>query len=120
MSDRLSLRFRDAQLGAISSLLIAFGVMLFPLATALGEIEASLRHVVSIVLFLFPPAILGAVYSLFFEKSKFYGGLSILLTTIALLVKPLAWHWLHPYLPIGCVFIIFCAIVWVLNSRSNS
>ena len=119
MSDWLSLRFRNARLGAISSLLIVLGVMLFPVATAFGGIDASLRRVLFIVLFLFPPAILSAVYSLFFEKSKLYGGLSILLTTIALLVQPLAWYWLYPYLPIGCVFIIFCAVVWVLKSRSN-
>ena len=99
---------------------IVLGVMLFPVATAFGGIDASLRRVLFIVLFLFPPAILSAVYSVFFEKSKFYGGLSILLITIALLVQPLAWHWLYPYLPIGCVFIIFCAVVWALRRCPNS
>ena len=33
MSDWLSLRFRDARLGAIGLLVIVFGVMLFPLAS---------------------------------------------------------------------------------------
>ncbi len=120
MSDWLSLRFRDARLGAISLLLIVFGVMLMPLAASFDGVETALRRVLSIVFFLFPLAILSAVYSLFFEKSKLYGGLSVLLATIVLLVQPLAWHWLTLYLPIGCAFTIFCAVVRVLKRHPNS
>ena len=74
----------------------------------------------SILLLLFPPAILSAVYSLFFEKSKLYGGLNVLLIGILVLLQPPAWHWLSFYLPIVCVFTIFCAVVWALKCRANS
>lgn len=123
MSDWLSLRFRDAPLGTIGLLLIVLGVMLFPLAGSFGGTAPSLRRVLSVlsILFLlFPPAILSAVYSLFFEKSKFCGGLNVLLVSIVVLLQPLAWHWLSVYLPIVCVFTIFCAVVWVLKRRPNS
>ena len=123
MRNWLSMRFRDAPLGAIGLLLIVLGVMLFPLAASFaGTAPSSLRKVLSVlsVLFLlFPPAILSAVYSLFFEKSKFYGVLNVLLVSIVVLLQPLAWHWLGLYLPIACVFTIFCAVVWVLKSRSK-
>ncbi len=120
MTDWLSLRCRNAPLGTIGLLLTVLGVILFPLVGSLGGAEPSVRRVFSILFFLFPPAILSAVYSLFFEKSKMSGGLSVLLATIVLLVQPLVWHWLSLYLPIACVFTIFCAVVWVLKSRSNS
>jgi hypothetical protein len=120
MSDWLSLRFRNAPLGAISSLLIMLGLILFPLATSFGGAESSIRKAFSILLFLFPPAILSAVYSLFFEKSKLYGSLSVLLAAIVLLVQPLAWHVPDLYLPIGCAFTIFCAVVRALKRRPSS
>lgn len=124
MSDWLTLRFRDAPLGAIGLLLIVLGVMLFPLAASFGgTVPSSLGRVLSVlsVLFLlFPPAILSAVYSLFFEKSKFYGGLNVLLVCIVVSLQPLAWHWLGLYLPIVCVFTIFCAVVRALKRRPNS
>lgn len=118
MSNCLSLRLRDARLGAIGLLLIVLGVMQFPLAASLGGATPSLRRVLSIVsilLLLFPPAILSSVYSLFFEKSKFYGGLSVLLISIVVLLQPTAWHWLSFYLPIVCVFTVFCAVAWALQ-----
>ncbi len=123
MRNWLSMRFRDAPLGAISSLLIVLGVILFPLAGSFGGTAPSLRRVLSVfsVLFLlFPPAILSAVYSLFFEKSKFYGGLNVLLVSIVVFLQPLAWHWLSLYLPIVCAFTIFCAVVRALRRRPNS
>lgn len=119
MSNRLSLRFRDAPVGTISLALIVFAVMLFPLAAPLGATEPSVGRVFSILFFFFPPATTGALYSLFFENSKLYGCLSILLATIVLLVQPLVWPWLRLYLPIGCVFTVFCALVWVLKRRLN-
>ena len=123
MSDWLSLRFRNAPLGAIGLLLIVLGVMLFPLAVSFGgTVLSSLRRVLpvlSILFLLFPPAILSAVYSLFFEKSKFYGGLNVLLVCIVVWLQPLAWHWLSLYLPIVCVFTIFCALIWALKRRPS-
>ena len=119
----LSLRFRDAPLGMIGLFLIALGVMFFPLAGSFGGTVPSLRRVpsvLSILFLLFPPAILSSVYSLFFEKSKFYGGLNVLLVSIIVLLQPLAWHSLKLYLPIACVFTIFCAVVWALKRRPNS
>ena len=97
MSNWLSLRFRDARLGAIGLLLIVLGVMLFRLAASFGGTGPSLRRALStlsILLLLFPPATLSAVYSLFFEKSKFYGALNVLLISIVVLLQPMAWHWL--------------------------
>jgi hypothetical protein len=123
MRNWLSLRFRDAPLGTIGLLLTVLGVMLFPLAASFGGIAPSLRRVLSVlsVLFLlFPPAILSAVYSLFFEKSKFCACLNMLLVSLVVLLQPLAWHWLSLYLPIVCVFTIFCAVVWALKRRPNS
>lgn len=120
MTNWLSLRFRDAPLGTIGLLLIVLSVILFPLVASIGGAEPSVRRVFSIVFFLFPPAILSALYSLFFEKSKMSGGLTVLLATIVLLVQPLLWDWLRLYVPIAGVFTIFCAVVWVLKSRSNS
>src|SRR5258708_19430669 len=119
MSNWLSLRFRDGAVGTISLPRIVFAVMLFPLAASLGATEPSMRRVFSILFFFFPPAILGALYSLFFEKSKLYGCLSILLASIVLLVQPLVWSWLRLYLPIGCAFTVFCALVWALKRRLN-
>lgn len=120
MREWLSLRFRDAPLGAITLLLIVVGVILLPLATSLGGVEPSIRRAFSILMFVFPPAILSAVYSLFFEKSKLSATLNVLLATIVLLVQPLVWHWLNLYLPVGCAFAIFCAVVWTLRRRVNS
>ena len=122
MSDWLSLRFRDARLGAIGLLVIVFGVMLFPLASSFGEMTPPFRRVLSlffIIVLLFPPAILSAVYSLFFEKSKFYGGLNVLLVSIIVLLQPLAWRWLRFYLPIACIFTILCAVIWGLGRAST-
>jgi|ERR1022692_4476565 ABC-type spermidine/putrescine transport system permease subunit II len=122
MSNRLSLRFRDARLGAIGLLLIVLGVMLFRLAASFGGATPPLRKLLSmlsILLLLFPPAILSAVYSLFFEKSKLYGGLNVLLISIVVLLQPLARHWLSFYLPIVCVFTIFCAVVWALKCHAG-
>ncbi len=124
MSDWLSLRFRDAPLGAIGLLLIVLGVMLFPLVASFGGTAPwSLRRVLSVlsILFLmFPLAILSAVYSLFFEKSKFYGGLNVLLVCIVVLLQPLAWHWMSLYLPMVCLFTMFCGVVSLLKRRPNA
>jgi hypothetical protein len=73
----------------------------------------------SILILLFPPATLSAVYSLFFEKSKFYGALTAFLISIVVWLQPLAWRWLSLYLPIVCVFTIFCGVVWALKRRAN-
>jgi hypothetical protein len=120
MRNWLSLRFRDAPLGTISLLLIVVGVILLPLAASRDGVEPSIRKVFSILLFLFPPAILSAVYSLFFEKSKLYAILNVLLATLVFVVQPVAWHWLNLYSPIGCAFAIFCAVVWILKCHPNS
>jgi hypothetical protein len=43
-----------------------------------------------------------------------------LLVSSVVLLQPLAWHWLSLYLPIVCVFTIFCDVVWILKRRTNS
>jgi len=70
-------------------------------------------------MFVFPPAILGAVYSLFFEASKLYGALALLLAGIVLLVQPLTWDWFGIYLPFACAFTALCAVVRVLERRQK-
>jgi hypothetical protein len=116
-SDRLSLRPRDALIGTAALVAMVSGVLVIPIAASFGGIGAPLGRVLSIVFLLFPPAILAAVYSLFFEKSKVYGSLGLLLAGIVLLAQAFTWHWLDLYLPFACAFTLFCAVVWVLEHR---
>jgi disulfide bond formation protein DsbB len=116
-NDRLCLRPRDALIGTAALVAMVSGVLVIPVAASFGGIGTPLGRVLSIVFLLFPPAILAAVYSLFFEKSKVYGSLGLLLAGIVLLAQPSTWHWLGLYLPFACAFTVFCAVVWVLEHR---
>jgi hypothetical protein len=110
----LSFRLRDAPLGAIALFAIACGVFLVPMAESFGG-KTTLAG--KALVLLFAPAILGGVYSLFFEKSKMYGSLDLVVAAIVLLVQPFTWQWFNAYLPFAFVFTIFCALVRKLERR---
>jgi hypothetical protein len=71
----------------------------------------------SIVVLFFAPALLGAIYSLVFEKSKVYSVIDLALAGIALRMLPFAWYWMGLYLPFACAFAAFCAVVRLLENR---
>ncbi|HXM63388.1 MAG TPA: hypothetical protein VN950_21180 [Terriglobales bacterium] len=113
-----SLRLRDAPLGAIALFAIACGVFLVPVVGSFGGRTTATRALVILVL-LFAPAILGGVYSLFFEKSKVYGSLDLVVAAVVLLVQPFTWQWFNAYLPFAFVFTVFCALVRKLERRQK-
>jgi len=113
MRDRFSLRLKDAYIGAISVLLIVLAILLAP-------IGASFRTMPTVTIFLlFSPAALIAVYSLFFERSKLYGTLALLMIAIAVATQPLAWFWAKLYTPEAVAFVAFCVLVSVLKRFRN-
>ena len=98
-SDRRSLRLRDAPVGSAALGSIVSAVLMIPVGSSFAGKGTPLSRVLSIVILLFAPGILGAIYSLFFEKSKVYGSLDLLLAGIVLLVQPFTWVWLSMYFP---------------------
>ena len=118
-SGRRSLRPRDAPVGAAALGSIAFGVLMIPVASSFAGRGTPLTRVLSIVILLFAPAILGAIYSLFFEKSKVYAALDLLLAGIVLVVQPFAWVWFRMYVPFAVAFAVFCAIVRLMPQRGS-
>jgi hypothetical protein len=116
-SDQLSVRLRDAPIGAAALILIVSGVLLIPVIGLFHRKLTPLSRALTIIILLFAPAILGAIYSLFFEKSKVYGSVDLLLASIAILVQPLTRPWLDMYLPFVCAFTVFCAVVRMLEHR---
>ncbi|MGA7381254.1 MAG: hypothetical protein WBX03_10410 [Terriglobales bacterium] len=114
LRDRFSWKPRNAPLGALVFVAILSSVTMIPAAVSFAAIGTSPNRVLAMVFLLFPPAILAAVYSLFFEKSKLYGSLDLLLAGIVLLVQPFTWGWLNLSLPFACAFTVFCAVVWSL------
>jgi hypothetical protein len=115
----LSLRLRDAPLGAIALFAIACGVFFVPLIGTFGGKTMLAGKALAIFVLLFAPAILGGVYSLFFEKSKVYGSLDLVVAAIVLLVQPFTWQWFNAYLPFAFVFTVFCALVRKLERRQK-
>jgi hypothetical protein len=115
----ISLRLRDAPLGAIALFAIACGVFLVPMIGSFGGRTTVAGRALAILVLLFAPAILGGVYSLFFEKSKVYGSLDLVVAAIVLLVQPFTWHWFNTYLPFAFVFTVFCALVRRLERRQK-
>ena len=71
MGNLFSLRLRDAWTGAIGVFIVVLGVIMGPVAASLGLIPTT------IVFLFFSPAMVIAVYSLCFERSKFYGILAV-------------------------------------------
>jgi hypothetical protein len=116
-TDRPSLRLRDALIGAVALVSILSAILVIPVAASFGWKGTPVSRALAIAMFVFPPAMLGAVYSLFFEASKLYGALALLLAGIALVLQPLTWDWLEICLPFACAFTALCAVVRVLERR---
>ena len=76
-------------------------------------------RMLSTLVLVFAPALLAALYSLFFEKSKVYGSVDLLLACIVLLKLPVTWYWLEIYWPAVCGFTLFCGAVRVLEQRKK-
>jgi hypothetical protein len=118
-SDRRSLRLRDAPVGVAALGSIVFGVLMIPVSSSFAGRGTPLTRALSIVILLFAPAILGAIYSLFFEKSKVYGALDLFLAAIVLVVQPFTWVWLSMYFPFALAFTVFCAIVRLMPPKGK-
>ena len=116
---RHHLRPRDAPLGAAGLIAIVGGALMIPLAESFAGSGAGAARALSVIILLFGPAILAAVYSLFFENAKIYGILDLALSGITLLLHSVSWYWLEMYLPFAGAFTIFCAVVRVLGTRDK-
>ena len=112
--DRFSLRLQAAPAGVITLVAMVSGLLLIPIGAHFGK-GSVLSRVLSIVVFVFAPAILGALYSLFFEESKLYGCVDLLLAGVVLLKQPFTWFWVEIYVPFACAFTILCVIVRLLK-----
>ncbi len=115
--DRLSLRLRDARFGAAGLASIFSAALIVAVVTSFSEKHLAGGRALSIVFLMFAPAILGGVYSIFFEKSKLYGSIDLLLAGIVLLAQPFTWYWFDEYLPFVFVFVVFCAGVRLIAVR---
>ena len=114
---RLSLRLRDAPIGVAALVSIVSGVLTIRAAELFGVQRIPVSRALSIAVLLFAPALLGAIYSLVFEKSKVYSSIDLALAGIVLRILPFTWYWLGMYLPYACGFTAFCAIVRILEHR---
>jgi hypothetical protein len=117
--DRLSLRPRDALAGAIAMIAIASGVLIIAGMSHSGDERTVVSRMLSTVVLLFAPSILAALYSIFFERSKIYGIVDLLLSGLVILKLPFTWYWLRLYLPVACAFAVLCAAVWALEQRGR-
>ncbi len=117
LRDWISSRPRDAIAGTIALLAIVAAVLLLALQEYFGDERTVLARMLSIVAFVIAPALLAALYSVFFERSKVYGGVDLLLAVILFLKQPFTWYWVETYWPIVCAFTLFCAAVRVLEQR---
>ena len=114
-NNRLSMRLRDAPIGAVALGSIVSSVLMLAVFECGQRTPAS--RALLIVILLFAPAMLGAIYSLVFEKSKLYGSFDLALAGIVLRMLPFTWYWLGMYLPFACAFTAFCAVVRLLEHR---
>jgi hypothetical protein len=112
---RLSLRLRDAPMGVAALASIVSGVLTIRVAELFGAQWIRVSRALAIVVLFFAPAVLGAIYSLVFEKSKVYGSIDLALIGIALWMLPFAWYWMGLYIPFACAFTAFCAVVRLLE-----
>jgi hypothetical protein len=112
---RLSLRLRDAPMGVAALGSIVAGVLTLRFAEMFETQRLPLSQALSIVVFFFAPALLGAIYSLFFEESKIYGMIDLVLAGIVLRMLPFTWYWIGLYFPYACALAAFCAVVRLLE-----
>ena len=113
----LSLQLRDAPIGVAALGSIVSGVLTIRVAELFGAQSITVSRALSIVVLFFAPALLGAIYSLAFEKSKVYGSVDLILAGIVFRILPFTWYWMGLYLPPACVFTVFCAVVRLLEHR---
>jgi hypothetical protein len=116
-NNRLSLRLRDAPIGVAALGSIVAGVLTIRVVESFGGQRTPESRALSIVVLFFAPAILGAIYSLVFEKSKVYSSFDLALAGIVLRMLPFTWYWMGMYLPFACAFTFFCAVVQWLKRR---
>jgi len=116
-NNRLSLRLRDAPMGVAALGSIVSGILTIRVAELFGAQRITVSLALSIVVLFFAPALLGAIYSLVFEKSKVYSSVDLALAGIVLRMLPFTWYWMGMYLPFACAFTAFCAVVRLLAHR---
>jgi hypothetical protein len=114
---RLSLRLHDAPIGVAALGSIVSGVLTIRVAELFTAPRIPVSRALSIIVLFFAPAVLGAIYSLVFERSKVYGSVDLALAGIALRMLPFAWYWMGLYFPFACAFTAFCAVVRLLEHR---
>jgi hypothetical protein len=118
-NNRLSLRPCDAPIGAAALGSIASGVLMIHVAESFGGQRRVANVALSMVVLLFAPAMLGAIYSLIFEKSKVYSCFDLALAATWLRLLPFTRYWIGMYLPFACAFAAFCAVVRWLQLRQQ-
>ena len=116
-NNRFSLRLRDAPIGVAALGSIVSGILTIRVAELFGAQRITVSLALSIVVLFFAPALLGAIYSLVFEKSKVYSSIDLALAGIVLRMLPVTWYWTGMYLPFVCGFTAFCAVVRLLEHR---
>jgi hypothetical protein len=116
-NNRLSLRLGDAPIGAATLASIVSGILIIMVVESLGGNQTTVNRVLSMVVLLFAPAMLGAIYSVLFERSKLYGCFALALSGAVLRMLPFTWCWLDMYVPFACAFTAFSAIVCSLQHR---
>jgi hypothetical protein len=108
---------RDAPIGVAALGSIVSGVLTIRAAELFGAQRIPVSRMLSIVVLFIAPALLGAIYSLVFEKSKVYSSIDLALAGIVLRMLPFTWYWMGMYLPFACAFTAFCAVVRLLEHR---
>ena len=116
---RLSLRLHDAPIGVAALGLIVSGVLTIRIAQLFGAQPIPVSRVLSIVVLFFAPAVLGAIYSVVFEKSKVYSSIDLALAGIVLWMLPFARYLVDLYFPFTCGFTAFCAVIRWLEHRQK-
>lgn len=116
-NNQLSLRLRAAPIGAAALGSIVSGVLMIRADESFGGQRTAANLALSIVVLLFAPAMLGAIYSLILEKSKVYSCFNLALAATWLRLLPFTWYWIGMYLPFVCAFAAFCAFVRLLELR---
>jgi hypothetical protein len=96
------------------------GVLTIRVAELFAAQGIPVGRALSIVVLFFAPAVLGAIYSLVFEKSKVYSSIDLALAGIVLGMLRFAWYWMGLYFPFACAFTAFCAVVrWLEHGRKR-
>lgn len=117
LSQRLSLRLSDAPIGAAALASIVSGVLTIRLVALFSAQRIPVNRALSIVVLFLAPALLCVIYSLVFEKSKIYACIDLALAVIVLRMLPFTWYWMAVFGPFVCGFMVFCAMVLLLQPK---